>query len=198
MAFHYSKVGCQHPFHRPPSLTWPAPCSVPRHLSPPLAVPALTLPSVVWGTLPLPTTAHLPCLEDSTWSQLHELPYFAIDKRFPSHLSYVGVGHGLVISHPSSRYTCCNSVATMMMDIAVKDIGLHLMGCVDLMPKLISPPRGRGLLLWNRYLCLCLLMNCQDRKGNTEKVPGRACCGGQIPTSTLLHWHLRKIVGLLS
>lgn len=58
----------------------------------------------------------------------------------------------------------------------------------------ISLQRKRAVAL--KYIGIYMhtsLDELSDRKGNAEKVPGRARCGGQVPTSTLLQWRLYKL-----
>lgn len=83
----------------------------------------------------------------------------------------------------------------MVMNIAVKNIGLYLIGyLIGYTPIDISLQRKRAVAL--KYIGIYMhtsLDELSDRKGNAEKVPGRARCGGQVPTSTLLQWRLYKL-----
>ena len=82
MAFHHSKARNQNPLNGPQSFVRPGPCCVPQHLIT-LALPAMTLLSIFWGTLFLPTITHL----SSVWktpldhdNPVNDCTYFVVGK----------------------------------------------------------------------------------------------------------------------
>lgn len=88
--FSLLKARHQHPLHGPQSLAWPAPCRCsPASLSSLLP----SSPDTAFNILRHHASSHNStsffCLKYSTWSQLHELSYFAVGKRSLSHLLYV-------------------------------------------------------------------------------------------------------------
>ena len=81
MAFHHSKVRNQNPLNGPQNFVWPGPCCVPHHLTT-LTLPAMTLLSIFWGILFLPTITHLSSVWKTTrLRQSCEWSYFAVGKK---------------------------------------------------------------------------------------------------------------------
>lgn len=121
-----------------------------------LPLSVMTLPSVFWSKLLLLTTTHL--------SRAWKTPF--------NHYNQDKIGLILPLMKGPCvifcAYVCAPDFKTLVSDqpstasvllqqqkcyygdeYCCQNTGLYLIGCIYLMPQLISPSGGRGLLLWN-------------------------------------------------